>query len=161
MPLSGSGRRIPCSTNENIPEAVFESQTEFREQGGQTRRVKCLMEEGSMHIVEGTRMLFVKSIEQILTDRYSVAAKRYDILPITNDMEWVPGQGGVIPYGKTPVEGGYEGQNTLYHAYAVIQGVKVPGKTGSHLGGANIGYGGREMTLPNNYFVLCWREEGY
>ncbi|KAG8768114.1 hypothetical protein FRC12_005764 [Ceratobasidium sp. 428] len=104
---------------------------------------------------------FVKSIEQILTGRYSVAVERYDILPITNEMEWVPGQGGIIPYGRTPVDGGYEGQNTLYHAYATIQGVKVPGKTASHLGGANIGYGGREMTLPNNYFVLCWREEEY
>ncbi|KAG8779602.1 hypothetical protein FRC12_024054 [Ceratobasidium sp. 428] len=160
MPLSGSGRRIPCSTNENIPEAVFESQTEFREQGGQPVYVASALMGDSVHPCK-----CVPTLDSPCQVPYGggehAHSGRYDILPITNDMEWVPGQGGVIPYGKTPVEGGYEGQNTLYHAYAVIQGVKVPGKTGSHLGGANIGYGGREMTLPNNYFVLCWREEGY
>jgi hypothetical protein len=49
-------------------------------------------------------------------------------------MEWVPTSGGRLPQGRRPVEGGYE-QNggQLYHAYANIQGVNVPGKTGEHL----------------------------
>ncbi|KDN48815.1 hypothetical protein RSAG8_02802, partial [Rhizoctonia solani AG-8 WAC10335] len=83
---------------------------------------------------------------------------RYDILPVTRDMEWVPTSNGGLPYGRTPVEGGYEGDNPLYHAYAEIHGAKVPGKTGAHLGGANIPFGGREMVFTDNYYVLCWRE---
>jgi hypothetical protein len=60
---------------------------------------------------------------------------RYDLLPFVPDqMEWVPTGYGQIPHGRTPVEGGYEeGGEKLYHALAVINDVKVPGKTGEHL----------------------------
>ncbi|QRV90211.1 hypothetical protein RhiJN_18229 [Ceratobasidium sp. AG-Ba] len=75
-------------------------------------------------------------------------------------MEWVPMQGGGAPHGRVPVEGGYEGENPLYHAYAEIQGVKVPGKTGRHLCGANVAFGGREMAFES-YHVLCWKQEEY
>lgn len=68
---------------------------------------------------------------------------RYDLLPFHPErMEWVPAvqrgdnQGGVPP-GRRPVMGGYElwgdRPRDLYHARGVIQGVALPGKTGSHL----------------------------
>ena len=60
---------------------------------------------------------------------------RYDLLPFRPDtMELVPARDGIVPYGRRPVEGGYEGDGAkLYHALAVVDGVKVPGKTGEHL----------------------------
>lgn len=60
---------------------------------------------------------------------------RYDLLPYRPDtMELVPASEGKIPYGRRPVEGGYEDDGAkLYHALAVVNGVRVPGKTGEHL----------------------------
>ncbi|XP_006459353.1 hypothetical protein AGABI2DRAFT_65585 [Agaricus bisporus var. bisporus H97] len=71
---------------------------------------------------------------------------RYDLLPFVPDqMEWVPAQYGQIPPGRRPVEGGYEENGgKLYHAMANVNGVRVPGKTGDHLGAANIPFGGQE-----------------
>ena len=61
-------------------------------------------------------------------------AGRYDLLPITGDMEWVPASGGWTPDGRRPVEGGYEEDGRLlYHGLADIDGVRVPGKVGEHL----------------------------
>ncbi|KAI0331881.1 hypothetical protein GY45DRAFT_1321683 [Cubamyces sp. BRFM 1775] len=84
---------------------------------------------------------------------------RYDLLPFDpTTMEWVPTSHGQIPYGRRPVEGGYEenGQK-LYHALATVNGVKVPGKAGTHIhGGANVPFGGREHAVEN-YEILCWR----
>lgn len=58
---------------------------------------------------------------------------RYDLLPITEDMEWVPTEQGEIPAGRRPVEGGYESNgNKLYHALGFVQGIHVPGKAGLH-----------------------------
>jgi hypothetical protein len=49
-------------------------------------------------------------------------------------MEWIRTGHGHIPEGYRPVEGGYEANGArLYHAYARIDGVDVPGKTGTHL----------------------------
>ena len=59
---------------------------------------------------------------------------RYDLLPITPDMEWVPTKDGEVPSGRRPIEGGYESNGgKLYHALGNINGVDVPGKTGKHL----------------------------
>ena len=59
---------------------------------------------------------------------------RYDLLPITQNMEWVPTKGGEIPPGRCPVEGGYESNGSkLYHALGSVKGVYVPGKAGQHL----------------------------
>jgi hypothetical protein len=60
---------------------------------------------------------------------------RYDLLPFNpSAMEWVPASGGGIPYGRQPIEGGYEEDGSkLYHAAARIGNVVVPGKTGPHL----------------------------
>lgn len=60
---------------------------------------------------------------------------RYDLLPYRPDqMEFVPTSNGRIPYGRRPVEGGYEDHGAkLYHAVAVVNGIRVPGKTAEHL----------------------------
>lgn len=62
-------------------------------------------------------------------------AGRYDLLPfVPEQMEWVPTSQGRIPPGRRPIEGGYEDNgNKLYHALAVVQGTRIPGKTGEHL----------------------------
>ena len=60
---------------------------------------------------------------------------RYDLLPyIPEQMEFVPTSHGKIPYGRRPIDGGYEDHGArLYHAVALINGLRVPGKTGEHL----------------------------
>jgi hypothetical protein len=60
---------------------------------------------------------------------------RYDLLPfVPEQMEFIPTSYGRIPPGRRPVKGGFESNGAeLYHAVAVIDGVKVPGKTGIHL----------------------------
>ncbi|KAI0635958.1 hypothetical protein C8Q77DRAFT_1053446 [Trametes polyzona] len=81
---------------------------------------------------------------------------RYDLLPFdSNTMEWVPTANGAIPPGRRPVEGGYEESGgKLYHALANVHGVKVPGKTGTHLGGANVPFGGQEHVVKQDYSIL-------
>ncbi|PIL24455.1 hypothetical protein GSI_14209 [Ganoderma sinense ZZ0214-1] len=74
-------------------------------------------------------------------------------------MEWVPASDGRVPPGRTPVDGGFEqvGGQRLFHALALVQGVKVPGKTGTHIHGANVPFGNREVQVPS-YEILCWRD---
>ena len=70
---------------------------------------------------------------QVIYDFFLIV--RYDILPITQDHEWVPTSHGRIPEGRRPVDGGFEESgHRLYHAVAVVHGLSVPGKTGEHLG---------------------------
>ncbi|KIJ37610.1 hypothetical protein M422DRAFT_177869 [Sphaerobolus stellatus SS14] len=80
---------------------------------------------------------------------------RYDLLPIDeNWMEWVQTGHGRIPPGRRPVEGGYEENGErLFHALANIDGNWVPGKTGEHLTGANIPFGG-ERVVQSDYLIL-------
>lgn len=66
---------------------------------------------------------------------YAHAGAAY-VLPFDRStMEWVPASRGRLPLGRTPVDGGYEqgGRQRLFHALALVQGVKVPGKTGAHI----------------------------
>ncbi|KAG1773454.1 hypothetical protein EDD22DRAFT_203491 [Suillus occidentalis] len=87
---------------------------------------------------------------------------RYDLLPFDPEtMEWVRTSLGRIPQNRDPVAGGYEenGQN-LYHAKARVDGTWVPGKTGEHLGGCHVAFGGVEQIIINDYEILCWRS-GY
>ncbi|TBU58028.1 hypothetical protein BD310DRAFT_928141 [Dichomitus squalens] len=83
---------------------------------------------------------------------------RYDLLPFDpNTMEWVQASGGHVPPGRRPVEGGYEENgDKLYHAIGVVNGVKVPGKAGAHLRGANVPFGGQEHHV-DHYEILVWR----
>ncbi|KIY44032.1 hypothetical protein FISHEDRAFT_52145 [Fistulina hepatica ATCC 64428] len=81
---------------------------------------------------------------------------RYDVLPfVPSQMEFVRTSHGQIPPGRRPVEGGYEeGGSKLYHAMATINGVRVPGKTGIHLSGCNVPFGGREHVIRDDYEIL-------
>ncbi|KAI0794350.1 hypothetical protein C8Q74DRAFT_571582 [Fomes fomentarius] len=83
---------------------------------------------------------------------------RYDLLPFDPDtMEWVPTSHGELPHGRRLVEGGYEENGEkLYHALGDVDGVRVPGKTGTHLRSANLPFGGQEVTVEQ-YEILCWR----
>lgn len=84
---------------------------------------------------------------------------RYDLLPfVPQQMEWVHTSHGRIPAGRRPIEGGYEEHGgKLYHALGTVAGLKVPGKTGEHLDGANLSFGGKEHVVHDNYEILCWR----
>ncbi|KAH9849703.1 hypothetical protein C2E23DRAFT_736520 [Lenzites betulinus] len=81
---------------------------------------------------------------------------RFDLLPFDpSAMEWVPAANGQIPPGRRPVEGGYEESGgKLFHALANVNGVRVPGKTGVHLHGANVAFGGREVVVKQDYSIL-------
>ncbi|GLB40460.1 putative protein of unknown function (DUF3421) [Lyophyllum shimeji] len=83
---------------------------------------------------------------------------RYDLLPfVPEKMEWVPTSYGGLPPGRRLVEGGYEDNGAkLYHALAIVNGVKVPGKTGEHLGACNVSFGGSEIPVVE-YEILCWK----
>ncbi|KAI6094581.1 hypothetical protein F5141DRAFT_1168828 [Pisolithus sp. B1] len=84
---------------------------------------------------------------------------RYDLLPFDPDtMIWVTTNRGRIPYGFTPIQGGYEENGTsLYHAIGVVNGVRVPGKAGMHLDGCTVAFNGVEHTITRNYDILCWK----
>ena len=79
---------------------------------------------------------------------------RYDLLLVTQDMEWVPTENGQIPPGRRPVEGGYESNGSkLYHALGLVQGVFAPGKAGLHLVSISLFFALRESS-----FIRVYRE---
>ncbi|KAJ3744305.1 hypothetical protein DFH05DRAFT_1173341 [Lentinula detonsa] len=84
---------------------------------------------------------------------------RYDLLPFdANTMECVRTSHGQIPAGRSPIAGGYEDNgDKLYHGIATVSGVRVPGKTGLHLGGCNVSFAGEEHIIRENYDILCWK----
>lgn len=84
---------------------------------------------------------------------------RYDLLPFDpQTMVWVTTSRGRIPYGANPIKGGYEESGAeLYHAIGVVDGVRVPGKTGPHLGGCTVPFNGVEHLITKNYEILCWK----
>jgi len=85
-------------------------------------------------------------------------AGKFDLLPLTSDMEWVTITSGPLPVGRRFVDGGFEKDGKrLYHAAATVEGISLPGKTGEHLGAAHIAHGGKEHIVQANYGVLCWR----
>jgi len=90
---------------------------------------------------------------------------RFDLLPYDKaTMEFVHTSHGHVPVGRRPVDGGYEEQSEggapkkLYHAVATVRAgneeVRVPGKTGVHLGGCNVAFGGEEKVIRENYQIL-------
>lgn len=88
-------------------------------------------------------------------------AGRFDVLPVSSDMQWVLANDGELPRGRRPVEGGFEAPSGLnqhlYHALAVINRTQVPGKTGLHLRAAHFPYGGQEVVIKKGYSILCWK----
>ncbi|KAI5892647.1 uncharacterized protein SCHCODRAFT_02626726 [Schizophyllum commune H4-8] len=84
---------------------------------------------------------------------------RYELLSfLPMQMEWVKTSNGRVPEGKKAVDGGYEPSgHKLYHALGTVNDVRVPGKTGQHLGCANFPLLGKEHSLREDYEILCWR----
>ncbi|KAL1730018.1 hypothetical protein EV714DRAFT_284543 [Schizophyllum commune] len=84
---------------------------------------------------------------------------RYELLPfLPMQMEWVKTSNGRVPERRQAVDGGYEPSgHKLYHAMGTVSGVRVPGKTGEHLGRANFPLLGKEQSLREDYEILCWR----
>ena len=69
-------------------------------------------------------------------------------------MEWVASDHGIPPLGKRPVEGGREADGSLlFHAIGEVDGVRVVGKAGEHLGGASFPFAGEERHV-DYYEVL-------
>ena len=76
---------------------------------------------------------------------------RFELLPITYGMEWVPTKNGEIPFERRPVEGGNESSGErLYHALGRINEVDVPGKTGEHLVSGSLAFTSIRHTFPWN-----------
>lgn len=66
---------------------------------------------------------------------------------------WVPASGGMVPPCALIL--GQEADGTpLYAARAIVKGGLHPGKMRPAFGGANISYGGKELTV-RQYEVLC------
>ncbi|KAK4046405.1 hypothetical protein OIO90_006576 [Microbotryomycetes sp. JL221] len=82
----------------------------------------------------------------------------FDVLPLTDQMEWVDASKGDIPAGRRGIVGGYESSGaTLYHAIAQFNNVWVGGKSGYTFLGAAFPQNGGEKIIPSGYKVLCWK----
>ncbi|VDC06810.1 unnamed protein product [Peniophora sp. CBMAI 1063] len=86
----------------------------------------------------------------------------YEILVIDEEtMEWVGARNGRLPFGRAPVEGGYDDDmKRLYYAATTIHGCRVPGKTWENEG-ANFPWNGQELVMRDGYDILCWRSQFY
>ncbi|KAM0787247.1 hypothetical protein ACM66B_006483 [Microbotryomycetes sp. NB124-2] len=150
-----AGLRCPCTTG-HVDNVASLGQAPFVDlDGSPVYVVSALLEGGkSVHpakYVRGQVMVSYGGAE------FSHEG-RFDVLPITQDMEWVSTAHGRIPKGRQPVEGGFEEDGAhLFHALTNIGEVPVPGKTGTHLNGANFPWGGGEHVVQDNYSILCWR----
>ena len=130
-----SGFRLPLTTDQPIP------------QPDSTGRPCAFDADGRSPIFFGSALLATSvhpcKIAPALTTPCRVAYGgkefehhgRYDLLPFNSStMELVPTSHGRIPPGRRPIDGGYEENGEkLYHALARIDGILVPGKTGTHL----------------------------
>ncbi|GAA5905623.1 DUF3421 domain-containing protein [Sporobolomyces salmoneus] len=151
-----AGLRVPCSSTNAFPSSDLVGKAPFRDlDGGEVFVASALLEGGnSVHpckVTNGRCMISFAGSEHLHQGRF-------DILPITPEMEWVPASYGQIPKGRRPVEGGFEENGShLFHAVISIDGCSVPGKTGSHLHGANFPWNGGELVEEGGYSVLCWK----
>ncbi|BGP04009.1 DUF3421 domain-containing protein [Rhodotorula toruloides] len=153
--VPAAGLRVPCSSAQAFPDPSLTGPAPFRDLDGSPVFVcSVLMAGKSVHpakVTHGKAMYSYGGVEKHHEGRF-------DILPITEAMEWVPTSYGQIPPGRRPVEGGFEeGGQHLFHAIMTIDGVRVPGKTGEHLHGANFPFGGGEIVQEAGYSILCWR----
>ncbi|ORY55161.1 hypothetical protein BCR35DRAFT_322725 [Leucosporidium creatinivorum] len=154
--VPAAGIRVPTSTTSSFPQGQL-GPAPFNDLDGSPVYVcSALLESGERGVHPGKA---VRGQCMISYGGAEVAhVGRYDILPITEAMEWVPTSRGQIPKGRRPVEGGFEETGAhLFHALVHIDGVHVPAKTGEHLGGANAPWGGAEVVHTENYEILCWR----
>jgi len=160
--LPPQGRRFQTRTEVPFPPVSEVGPAPFADYGGSPVWVGSAIFEDSVHPCK-----LVPTLTPCCSVPYGGGEHahhgRYDLLPITPQMEWVSTNQGIIPEGRRPVDGGYEASGErLYHAIAVISlptaEVVVPGKTGLHLGGANIPFGNQEHVIRDEYCILCWKD---
>ncbi|KAK4053320.1 hypothetical protein OIO90_003932 [Microbotryomycetes sp. JL221] len=150
-----AGLRVPCTTGHVDNKAALGQAPFVDLDGAQVYVCSALLEGGkSVHPAKYVR-------GQVMVSFGGSEFKhegRFDVLPITQDMEWVATSHGRVPKGRRPVEGGFEENGShLFHAMTLIGEVPVPGKTGSHLNGANFPWGGGEHVVSEHYSILCWK----
>ncbi|KAF9532601.1 hypothetical protein CPB83DRAFT_847048 [Crepidotus variabilis] len=157
-PPPPSGYRIPLTTQGSFPDRSQTGEAPFKDADGVSPVfIGSALMERSVHPCKIGPHLY-----QFCSVAYGGGEQahngRFDLLPFKPaQMEWVRTSNGRIPPGRRPVEGGYEESGSkLYHAVANHNGVMVPGKTGEHLGGANVAFGGAEHVFTD-YEILCWR----
>jgi len=163
-----AGHRVPCSTENNAPMPSIESigPAPFNDLDGSPVYVvsALIMDQrtGSVQAVHPAKAnaRFTPPVRLSYGGREVLHQGRYDVLIVTPQMEWVPAKDGKMPKGRRAVEGGFEADGRhLFHARARVNkhpNLWVPGKTGEHLRGANVPFGGREHVVKE-YEVLCWR----
>ncbi|KAF8632218.1 hypothetical protein AX15_001976 [Amanita polypyramis BW_CC] len=159
QPAPPSGHRIPLGTSTPFPSVSELGPPPFFEADRKTPiYIGSALFDRSVHPCKVGEHLQPHALVPYGGQEYGHSG-RYDLLPFIPElMVFVPTSHGHIPPGRRPVEGGYEGDgDNLYHAAAVINGLRVPGKAGKHLGGCRIGYGGHEHSITENYEILCWR----
>ncbi|KAI0689994.1 hypothetical protein BC835DRAFT_1281783, partial [Cytidiella melzeri] len=150
-----SGYRVPLTTSQSFPSISEAGQPVSYDLGGRSPiYMGSALMERSVHPCKIAPAL--TPVCRVPYDgREFEHNGRYDLLPFDpNTMEWVRADSGRLPVGRRPVEGGYESHGAkLYHALAVVNGVKVPGKVGEHLGAAHVAFGGGEHAI-REYEVL-------
>ncbi|CAE7086401.1 unnamed protein product [Rhizoctonia solani] len=93
-------------------------------------------------------------------DNDEIEVEDYEILIANPDaVRWAEARGTFDPQylGATPVEGGREQSGPLYLVQAPYKEGTHPGKTGPHLRGADITYGGKEK-IVDTYRVLVYNQ---
>ncbi|KAK4049303.1 hypothetical protein OIV83_004240 [Microbotryomycetes sp. JL201] len=86
-------------------------------------------------------------------------SNNFNLLPFTEDMSWVDASGGQTPAGCTPIVGGVETDNTIYHGRAIYNGAVTLGKCGGYLaqfGGEFFAPGAQEGGASSGYQMSCW-----
>jgi len=130
-----SGFRIPLSTTAPFPNPAQAGQPAFYDADGVSPVfIGSALLDGSVHPCKLGPHLQPYASVPYGGGEYGHNG-RFDLLPFRADqMEWVPTSYGRIPPGRRPIEGGYEDNGgKLFHAAALVNGIKVPGKTGEHL----------------------------
>jgi len=156
--VPAQGRRFQTTTTNPFPSEDIVGKPPFHDVGGDPIYIGSAIFPTSVHPCKLGPALIPPSRVPYNGEEFEHHG-RYDVLPVTTDMEWVPTKHGLVPSGRRPVDGGYEETGErLYHAVAVIEGVSVPGKTAVSLHAAHIPFGGTEHVINEGYWILCWRE---
>lgn len=129
-----SGFRVPLTTNGAFPTSQAGEPVSYDADGHSPIFLGSALFEKSVHPCKIAPAL-IPPCRVPYGGRETEHEGRYDLLPFDpHTMEWVHTSDGRIPAGRRAIEGGYEDHGgKLYHALGVINGLKVPGKTGEHL----------------------------
>ncbi|KAG6879884.1 hypothetical protein C0992_010237 [Termitomyces sp. T32_za158] len=149
-----SGYRVPLTTTSPFPEPAVTGSPVSYDLNGSPLFVGSALCENSVHPCKiGPHLQPFASIAFGGVEEPHHG--RFDLLPfVPQTMEWVHASYGQMPPGRRPIEGGYELNGAkLYHGLALVNGVKVPGKTGEHLGACNVPFGGVEVAMTE-YEIL-------